>query len=202
MNIQPITPHSKNLAASLTLGQLEKSESSSVWVLNNTEPKGNVNITMNDGQGASLVVTVPVTWIPIDLTTQATKTALINSPHFRRMLSINALLLVGDDQAEITMAAANAQKEAGRVYSRVLDLAGAIDVNTMPAAAAKASTESSGNISGMAMQLAMATDLDEDQVMTTLQGNASSMSDQDMQYLAENSRFPRVKEYAAAHLAG
>lgn len=192
-----ITP-STTIKESMTLGELEKSGSSSVWVLNNSNPKGNVNLTMNDGQGAQMVVTVPVTWIPVDLTTQATKSALLASPNFRRLLAVRMLILVSEDVASATMAQPAASKEAGRVYSRVQDMVGAVD--TMPKDAQRAVAESSGVVSGMVMQLAAGSEMDEEQVLTTVQGQRSTMTQADLQYLAENSQFSRVKEYAAAEL--
>jgi hypothetical protein len=197
MDHEVITPKTKP-RATITLGQLEKSDSSSVWVLNNSNPKGNVNIMMNDGQGTSMVVQIPPTWIPIDLTTQATKSAITNSPNFRRLLSTGMLVLVDDEVAAATMAQTDAGKEGRRVYSRVQDMVGALDA--LPKEAQRAAAEGNGSVSGMAMQLCVATDLEEDQVMTTVQGNLSSMTDADLRYIAENSRFPRVKEYAAQQL--
>lgn len=155
---------------------------------------------MNDGQGNKAVVTVPVTWIPVDMSTQATKSALLASPNFRRMISMGMLILVSEKIAQATMQTSAAQKEALRIYSRVQDMINSLD--SLPQAAQKEIAESSGDVSGMAMQLAMGGDLDEDQVMTTLQGNISAMTEVDLRYLAENSKFARVKEFCAESLAG
>ena len=154
---------------------------------------------MNDGQGAQMVCSLPVTWIPVDLTTQATKSAILSSPNFRRMLQAGVIKLISDELAELTMRSPKAQAEATRVYSRVQG----IGQELMPAAAATAAAEAGGGgVSGLAMQLAMADDLEEDQVMTTLEGNAQTMTEADMRYLAANSRFPRVKEFAASQVTG
>lgn len=153
---------------------------------------------MNDGQGQNIVVSVPTTWAPIDLTNQATKKAILTSPNFRRMLSNRMLLLVSNEVAEVTMNETVAQKETQRINSRVSELAFAAE--NMPVAAQKALAESDGTVSGMAMQMALGADLDEDQVLTTLQGNLSTMSDSDLKYIVNNSRFARVKEMAAQAL--
>lgn len=182
----------------LTIADLEASRSSSVWVLNNTAPKGNVNMTMSDGQGQMIVVSVPVTWIPIDLTTQATKNAILTSPTFRRMITMGMLKLVDEDTAMTTMAGSDAQKEAQRIYSRAQELT--VDEVGMPAEAKAAVAEGDGSISGFALNLANAKDMDEDQVLTTLRNNESSMSPADFRYIAENSQYPRVKARAAEML--
>ena len=79
---------------SLTLSQLEKSDYASVWVFNlsgSSEMKefkrGIINISVNDGIGNSISLRIPITWVPVDLTTQVTKSALVMNPQFRRLAS-------------------------------------------------------------------------------------------------------------------
>ena len=155
-------------------------------------------MTMSDGQGQQIVVAVPVTWIPIDLTTQATKNAVLTSPVFRRMVATGMLKLVPDDQAMMTMDGADAQKEAARIYSRAQEIL--VDEVSMPQEAKLAVVEGDGSISGFAMNLANTRDLEEDQVLTTLRNNESSLSQADLRYIAENSQYPRVKARAAEQL--
>lgn len=178
----------------VTLADLEASKSSSVWVLNNSNPKGNVNMTMSDGMGNNIVVTVPVTWIPLDLTTQASKTGIVSSPTFRRMLSMGLLTLISETSATEIMADPKAQKEAQRVYSHAREAS--LDAYA-PVEAKVATAESDGSVSGFAMQLSVASDLDEDQVMTMLRGNESTLTRADFKYIAETSTFGRVKLYCA-----
>ena len=181
-------------AKPLTLADLEASKSSSVWVKNNSNPKGNINMTMSDGMGNNIVVTVPVTWIPLDLTTQATKTGILSSPTFRRMLNMGLLILVPEAEASELMSDPKAQKEAQRVYSHAKEAG--LDAYA-PAEAKVATAESDGSVSGFAMQLSVATDLDEDQVMTMLRGNESTLTKADFKYVTETSTFSRVKLYCA-----
>lgn len=182
----------------MTIGELENSKTSSVWVKNTSNPKGNVNMTMNDGQGQQLVIQVPVTWITVDLTTQATKSAILSSPAFRRMLAQGMIQLVSEEDALTLMQSADAQKEAQRIYNRAQDLN--VDAAYMPQEAQKAQTESDGSISGFAMNIASSNDMDEDQVMTTLRNNESNLTEADLQYIAQNSSFARVKTFAAERL--
>lgn len=177
----------------VTIADLEASKSSSVWVKNNSNPKGNINMTMSDGMGNNIVVTVPVTWIPLDLTTQASKTGIVSSPTFRRMLSMGLLTLVSEAEALAIMSDAKAQKEAQRVYSHAKE----VGLDYAPVEAKIAASESDGSVSGFAMQLSIATDLDEDQVMTMLRGNESTLTKADFKYIAETSTFGRVKLYCA-----
>ena len=187
------------IGAKLSVGDLERNkDSSSVWVTNNSNPKGNINLTMNDGMGANMVVRIPVTFIPVDLATQASKAALVASPTFRRLVSMGMLVIISDDDANRVMSTPQAQKEAARIYNLVQELT--TDASSMPEEAVKLQREGDGSVSGFAMNLVIAAGLDEDQVMTTLLGNESAMSESDFAYIAERSEFLRVKAYCAEHL--
>jgi acyl-coenzyme A synthetase/AMP-(fatty) acid ligase len=155
-------------------------------------------MTMSDGQGNNIVVSVPVTFIAIDLTTQATKQGIVSSPLFRRMVARGLLTIISDDAANAMMADPAAQKEADRLYSRAQELTP--DIAGMPQEAARARAEGDGSVSGFAMNIAMAKDLDEDQVMTTLRNNESTLTNDDWSYIAQNSQHGRVKSYAATKL--
>jgi len=187
-----------NKAKVMTIGELENSKTSSVWVKNISNPKGNVNMTMNDGQGTQIVLQVPVTWIPIDLTTQATKSAILSAPSLRRMLAQGMIQLISEEDAMEVMQQADAQKEAVRIYNRAQDME--IDMQQVPVEAQKAQVESDGSISGFAMNIAASNDMDEDQVMNTLRNNESNLTQGDLKYIAQNSTFPRVKTFAAERL--
>lgn len=155
-------------------------------------------MTMSDGQGNNIVVAVPVTFIPVDLTTQATKQAVTASPTFRRMVAQGLLKLVREEEALRMMETSEAQKEAERIYNRSQEQAA--DPNYMPQEAQRAKAEGDGSVSGFAMNIAMAKDIDEDQVMTTLRNNESALSNDDWNYIAQNSQYARVKSYAATKL--
>lgn len=155
-------------------------------------------MTMNDGQGQQIVVKVPVTWIPIDLTTQATKSAIIMSPTFRRMISQGLLSIVREEDAMATMEKSDAQKESQRIYNLSQELS--VDPSMVPQEAQKAQAEGDGSVSGFAMNITMSTDLDEEQVMTTLRNNESALTPADLKYIAQNSQYARVKSYCAQKL--
>lgn len=153
-------------------------------------------MTMSDGQGNNIVATVPVTFIPVDLTTQATKQGILSSPTFRRMVAQGLLKLISEEAAIQMMSTPDAQKEAERIYNRAQDLT--VDAAYMPQEAQRAKAEGDGTVSGFAMNIAMAKDLDEDQVMTTLRNNESTLTQDDWSYIAQNSSYPRVKAHAAS----
>lgn len=179
----------------LTIGEAEREDSSSVWVVNMSNPKGNINFAVSDGMGGQVIIRIPVTWIPLDLTTQATKVTVLASPRFRSLLSQGMIKIVSEAYATSTMNQESAQKEAARVYNQSISLE--LDDSNMPAAAQSVKAEAMGEVSGFAMNLAMNETLDEDSALNALRGQESSLTKDDFQFIAMNSTLPRLKEYAA-----
>jgi len=181
----------------LSLRDLEADkEGSSVWCLNNTNPRGTINISMPNGLGSTMVMTLPVTWIPVDLTTQATKESLLKSPDFRRMVTMGVIRLMAEHQAEKIMQEEDARIEGLRVYSNVnapMDLA---TMNSNPDVV-KIQKEESGAVSGFAMNV-VGMDLEEAQILTMIRGQDGVLTKEDYSYMAANSAMSRVKEYCAA----
>lgn len=152
-------------------------------------------MTMNDGQGTQIVVQVPVTFIPVDLTTQATKKAILSAPNFRKMVNQKLITLMRAEEAEAIMESSTAQAEATRLYNRAQDLS--VDLTAMPVEAQRAVGEGSGELSGLAMNIVVSKDIDEDSIMTTMRNNEQALSQEDWKYITANSTFPRVKAFAA-----
>lgn len=83
-----------------------------MYVANRTEPRGNVMFSAKDDMGQPVPVLVPATFIPIDLTQQATKESLMQSTHLRRALRMGHLVIIDTDSAEEYMRSSKlAQKE-------------------------------------------------------------------------------------------
>ena len=98
---------------------LEKSKSSSVFVLNKTSghEKGNVIISVSKKSGQGIdVVLIPSTFIPVNLTEQVSKTQLLDSSDFRSALSSRRLVLIDSDEAFKMLDTKVAQKELDKLY--------------------------------------------------------------------------------------
>ena len=185
----------KEIKQFLSIGEAEKEDSSSIWVLNVSNPKGNINFAVSDGMGGQVVIHLPVTWIPMDATTQATKATILASPRFRNLLAQKMVQIVSEKYALSVMAQSSAEEEAKRVYNRTVNKE--LDDNNMPIAAQNAKAEAMGEVSGFAMNLAFSESLDEDSALNALRGQESVLTKADMQFIAQNSSLARVKEYAA-----
>lgn len=72
----------------------------SLYVVNRTEPRGNVMFSAQNDMGQPVSVVIPATFIPVDLTTQATKDSLMKSTYFRRALNLRQLVIIDNESAE------------------------------------------------------------------------------------------------------
>lgn len=178
----------------LTLQEVDADKSSSLWVLNKTDPRGTVNMSMPDGLGGTLVMMIPITWIPIDLTTQATKESLLKSPTFRKLVTAKKLLVLSEKDALAELDSEDAKNESQRVYT---------DVEFKPelrnAEVEKLESEEHGKVSGFAMNI-VCTDLTDDKLITMLKSQDGVLTEDDYKYIAANSQSSKVKEYCAQQL--
>ncbi len=184
----------------LTLSELDKANSTSIWVINMTgnigivgaEGKaGRINLSVNDGMGNTIPVQIPLTWIPVDLTTQATKASLVANPQFRRLSSSGAIKLLAEDDAVKILADPDAQREAKRIYS--------LDSNIelkMPAELKDQLAVQHGTISPAVISVVQRDDLDEESALSSIKANQMALSREDYEYLAANCKHSKVKEWA------
>ena len=157
-------------------------------------PPGTVNFTTHNSSGQRNVVGVPVTTIPVELTTMSTKSAILDSPEFRNLLSARMLTLVDAQAAEEALQGEFAQDEIRRVRKYAFDTEIVLANSAVPEAAQAAQAES--NVSGMALNLANTVG-EEGKVLQQLRLNKSSLTVEDLRYIAQVSVLARVKQEAA-----
>lgn len=190
------------IVPSITISQAEQSKSSSVWALNGSgvkgQQKGNINITVTEGNGRANNIVLPVTFIPIDLTTQATKNAVLSSPDFRRMVQRQFVRLISEEDATLLLSTQEAQAEQRRIFDLGTAELDAIHAEA-PAEVKSLLAENNGTVGGYAMNLAHNKDGNEDELVSNLRNNIESLSTEELQYIVNNSSFPRVKALAAEH---
>jgi hypothetical protein len=103
-----------------TLADLEKNDKGSVYVLNSTEGtlEGNIVISIPkmNGNGQDLI-RVPKTFIPIDVSQQASRQQLISSSEFRKTVGKGLIKLVTPEYAELLLAEPEAKEEQKRLVA-------------------------------------------------------------------------------------
>lgn len=181
-----------------TLSIQQAREGELLYVLNTSGRKGvapgNVNFTTHTSSGQRNVVMVPVTTIPVELTTMATKSSILDSPEFRNLLGARMLAIVSPDEAEAELSRPEVQEELRRVRNYALDADIVMSNTSVPPEAAAAQEEA--KVSGLALNLGNTTE-DEGKVLQQLRLNKSALSVEDLRYIAQVSILARVKQEAA-----
>lgn len=186
----------------MTLSELEKSQGASVWVFNLTGaasvvaefPRGIINIAINDGIGNTIGIKIPITWVPVDMTTQVTKSALIANPQFRRLVSAGALKVVSEEHALQIISTPEGRKETMRVHASE-KYTGDLEIKHNNDVVVDAT-----DINGIVMSIVTRDDLDEESSIRILEGHEIALNSKDFEYLAKNSKFAGVKDWAISRL--
>ena len=177
----------------ISLSDLEADGKYSVWVLNKTNPRGIVNISMPDNLGGTVVMIIPITWIPIDLTTQTTREGLLKSPVMRRLITSGSLMLISEEDALKVMESPEAKEEAKRVYSVVQN-----EPTLESQEVKKLMDEEKGKVGPYAMNvISLEGELEEDKIYSMIRGQEGILTEEDYSYISLNSKYAKVKEYCA-----
>ena len=182
----------------ISIADLERNEGLSVWVVNNANPSGSINLSINDGTGNQIPIVIPITWVPVDLTTQATKSAIVTSPQFRRLVASRMLLLVSEETAIKSLSTKEAQEENARIYkTSAMENVGSVNIPQNVQDQIKAEK---AQVSGFVMNIVERKDIDENSCMSALKSQAHTLSKDDLEYLINNSTYSDVKSWASSQL--
>jgi len=179
----------------LQLHDLESMQTSFVWVLNRTNPRGNLNLTVADGMGNQVPVRIPIANIPVDLSTQATKQSLVANPQVRQLVAKGIISLVDPEAAREFLKDPEARAEHQRIYA-VAEIA-EIGDSEMNAELQSVQVEESGELSAFVIQLTLSGDMNEDEVLSELRAREDEMTKEDFLYVTQNSKHEKVKAWAA-----
>ena len=104
--------------------------SAGLWVINRTNPRGNLGFSCIGELNRPTSVFVPCTFIPIDLTTMLPRNRLLESSSFRRQLSRNSIAIVDNEQvAQLFATSKLAQDEHARI-NKIFGNGGDIEIVT------------------------------------------------------------------------
>ncbi len=187
----------------LILSEAEKSAESSIWVFNLSGaaevakdfPRGIINISINDGIGNAIGIKIPITWVPVDLTTQVTKGALLANPQFRRLVSAGVLKIIAEEHALAIISTPEGRKETQKVHANE-KFVGELGAEAMN----KDNVMAVSEVNAIVMSVATRDDLDEDSCISILEGHEITLNNKDFEYLAKNSRFAGVKDWALSRM--
>jgi hypothetical protein len=181
----------------LTIAQAMNSASPSLYILNTSAmpgtPAGAINMAVTESNGKTANVQLPVTNIPFDLTIQATKNAILESPSFRRAHAKRLIAIMEPTDAEKTLATPEGVAE----YNRVMNIVSGSE-DLLPTASPEVQAlvaQEANTVSGLAMMIATADNEDEALGQLALQSKALTVDD--LRYVAAQSKSARVKQKVA-----
>lgn len=208
-----------NQVETLSLRDLEDQTDSSLFVLNNTQPRGQIVFNVSTMKGRDRSVIIPDTWVPFDLSTQARKSEIVDSPDFRRAVSQRFLLIVSTASADEFFAKNElAQEELKRIFN----FAGgnnAVASNQMESSTVQSRmeqvrseaggvqathSENGDQISGAIIQIVARSNSDDDgkmdvkEALSLLVGR--NMNRSEKEYVIKNSIHSEIKEFVSKQL--
>lgn len=172
-----------------TLTDLANSKNESVYVLNTTskttgKPSA-VAFTVTHTGGELSSILILSTWIPQDLSLQANKTSVLNSPGFRSSLKHGFIRLVNPEKAENILNDPEAQEESARIRSKLSRANNALpeDLRTPPLPDEIANSDVPDGVSLQLVDLCMLDDMDPKEVYARVRNMSESFSLQEVRYL-------------------
>lgn len=109
----------------ITLDDAAKESNSALWVQNMTSSVedfaplgGDLVFNVRDSDGNGTLVTVPLTWVPIDISLEVSKNVLLKSSDMRKAWSRGLIKILDSDSANAIVESVDGQKEVERLESR------------------------------------------------------------------------------------
>jgi len=181
--------------ASLRLSQLEDKSVKEIWVLNQTNPKGEIILEVKArGDNDSTVVKIPMTWVPVCLTDQVPKPMLIESPKFRSLVSNQHIRVVDPKSLDEIMVDPDVAEEIEAVRSKN----NGNYVEVLPDAVKAES------ISVFVLDLLSREEtnsITEAEAKDILNNKEDELSDEDLEHLIKSSKSAKIKKWASDALA-
>jgi len=107
----------------MKFSEMEVSNSRRVFVVNGTNPIGTVCMTVLSGENTQVPIRIPKTWIPIELSEQVDKGALLKSHSFRQAVFNGTLVLIKPEAAIKTLESEEGKAEDANVRERMRSMA-------------------------------------------------------------------------------
>lgn len=168
----------------LSLSELRRlnnaNELTSIYVLNhvdinNRRPSGQVLLTVARENGHTSIITIPETWIPIDISAQAPINMILESTDFTRLVHSKILRVISEEAAEQILKMKEAQEEAARIAF--------LPTVEEAMAEAEATANVQSNVTGRVLNIVENPDMTIPQKITALRAIEKIFTDDDVAYL-------------------
>jgi hypothetical protein len=188
----------------LTVAQAEKlKDESRLFCLNRAE--GNLNFNITDSAGERKVITMPMTFCPIDLSNFAERPSILRNSDFRRLVAKQAILLIDNEEGEDFITNdPRGRSETAKIYEILVEGEdpelgyndGHIDASDL---AAKMGLEYSNPFVN---NIVVRSGSDEDgaDLISEVDGKSHILVTADFEYIANHSKNADLKSWASAEV--
>jgi hypothetical protein len=177
----------------LKLAMLEDKSVREVWVVNNTNPKGEIALAVrNQSGGDPTLVTIPATWAPVCLTDQVPKSMLLNTPHFRKVINGGNLRLVTPESVAKIMSNPDVIREVAAAKTRT-----STDLESLSTSEAETVRDTANPLVLDLIGREARNEIEEQAVLDILFNQEEILTKDDLEYLIQHSKFQKVKRWAA-----
>lgn len=191
----------------LTVRQAETNGDSRLYVINQANPRGNINVTITGTGGEKHTLQIPVTFIPVDMSNQAEKEPILRNPNFRRIHAKGHIVIVDGDDAEEFLKRPEVAREYARVYGEHAALPNAggdviIDGSQNgPTLGEQATVEDRALADGISPFIVNMIGRAESgeapaDLIADLDAQLTSLDLASVRFLADNTTVPQIKEWA------
>ena len=174
----------------------ERDESSSLFVINLSNPSGNIHFDIETKGGNRNLVYVPAAPVAFDLSMQAVKRDILESPTFRKYLNLGFLRIVDTRQAETFMSVAKNQNEFAKAMRFNMEQS----VPQIQQSDERVVDSINDELTPLVINLANEDQMSEQEALELLDQNEHVLTIIDMQYLVDNALHAGVKTWAASRL--
>ena len=197
-----------NQSSILSIHDIEKHQYGPVWALNQTTgaDKGNVTFTVPKANGnGSDTVSVPLTFIPLDLTEQVTKDQLFKSSDFRRAVALGYLVLINDTEAQKLLEIPGAAMEKARLVreQRVSAVEEQSKAMGMISPTKDGLVGEGGILPAVELIMVDAVDKDQVEIINSLRSMESEMDAKDFEYVKSQAtilKYAKLGKYCENRL--
>lgn len=180
----------------LTVAQSEKSEDTQLFVINKSNPAGNVNFVVSDSNNNRTAVQVPITFIPMDLTLFAKKNDVLGDPNFRKLVARGFLHIVDTEDAEKFLETPKAKEELNKVLGVINNEDDAFQPPVDQSVNAEAPEKE--NVSQFAKNILLRTqEEDVANLISELESKIHTLTINDIQYIMDNTANNQLKTWCS-----
>lgn len=190
----------------ITVRQAEEEKDSRLFILNRTRPVANISLNVTSSNGEKIIITMPISPCPVDLTNFCQKEDLLKSPVFRRLVAGAHISIINTEEAATFVANdPRGIRETKRIFQvntegdqYVDGVVQKIETTFIGREASTLAEQVGAGSSNMFIENLVLRSKSEDasDLISELDARLDSLVLADIEYLSNHAHSPQIKEWA------